>query len=346
MKIILTILSFITISLSSYAKYITVNNTPGEIAMFTDLQQAVDSASIGDTVFVKNSQQTYNINNSGIIYIRKPIVLLGEGYKNPIGNAFSNVTINTITLQYTNFSTIQTIIKGLYISEINGYNYGCEISDCLILGKLTLSNTFGSTNIHNCRIYGQVSINGANNTMNFFTVSNCLIGAYAKTASIVNSTFVTFQNNLIFGGLSGCSNLILKNNIFRTPSIGGSYDLSGTSISYTKNIVEPTGYISSSDNYSWNYNLFDMGSGSYDYYQGGNNNFYGRFLLSSNSIKTYLGTDGNEIGLYGGIYPWDKTKFDTGNIGLPVVTKLELNSTIIEKDQPLNVNFKAVKGKK
>lgn len=39
MKIILTILSFITISLSSYAKYITVNNTPGEIAMFTDLQQ-------------------------------------------------------------------------------------------------------------------------------------------------------------------------------------------------------------------------------------------------------------------------------------------------------------------
>jgi hypothetical protein len=344
MKKLFTFISLVTISYFAQANYLTVDNTPGSIAMYTNLQNALDSASIGDTIFVVNSGiNYYNFNsNYGDITIKKPVVLLGEGYRKTDLNVFSKPTIGSITIQTSYSPGInQTSLIGLMASSINGYLN--KISNCLILGNVNISNATPNTSllINYCRIYGQLTISGNSNFNSI--VSNSLIGSSTKNVAILSSSYSIFRNNIIFGGLSACSNLTFQNNIIKTPAIGGSYDFYGTNISLIKNISEGGNLMN--DNYSWDYTLFDTFGGVYDYSPNyPENSFKGQFSLSINSITKYIGTDGTEIGLYGGNYPWSKNKIDNGNIGLPIVKKFEIINTNIEKDQPLNVNLKISKG--
>ena len=58
------------------ARIITVSNNVAIPALYSNLQQALDDASPGDTIYVHNSTISY-----GNIIIRKRVVLLGEGFK-------------------------------------------------------------------------------------------------------------------------------------------------------------------------------------------------------------------------------------------------------------------------
>ena len=52
-----------SLSLASFAKVITVNNNINSPGQYTNLQQAIDSASAGDTIYVHGSATSYgNVN--------------------------------------------------------------------------------------------------------------------------------------------------------------------------------------------------------------------------------------------------------------------------------------------
>jgi hypothetical protein len=73
----LIILLFI-LPVFAFAKVHTVDNTPGNGAMFNSLQTAISSASSGDTIIVMRSIDSY-----GSISIKKKLFLYSDGHHHP-----------------------------------------------------------------------------------------------------------------------------------------------------------------------------------------------------------------------------------------------------------------------
>ena len=67
-------MSVVGISFSGQSKVLTVSNNTNSPGQYTDLQAACDAAVSNDTLYVHASEKDY-----GSIYIRKRLVLIGEG---------------------------------------------------------------------------------------------------------------------------------------------------------------------------------------------------------------------------------------------------------------------------
>ena len=79
--ILFLILAFTSLSLD--ARIITVSNNPAIPAQYTNLQEAIDNADVGDTIFVHQSSTNY-----GNIVVNKKITLLGQGRNTILSSIF------------------------------------------------------------------------------------------------------------------------------------------------------------------------------------------------------------------------------------------------------------------
>ena len=124
--------SVIVISVSDNveAKIITVDDSGG--ADYTNIQEAIDNAESGDTIFVYEG--TYYEN----VIINKTIYLEGENKESTIINGSktgtvlnvnqtSDVLISNFTLEWSGFGS-SSICVGYYVSESNN----CSILNCNI----------------------------------------------------------------------------------------------------------------------------------------------------------------------------------------------------------------------
>jgi hypothetical protein len=353
-KTFLLLALFVALAAGAFAGVLTVSNNSNSPGQYTSLQTAIDAAAIGDTIMVAGSATSY-----GNISIGKKLMLVGAGYHNPYGNS---TTIGNIELYRTNLYIAASGSKliGLIFNQasmygnFNGGSGSNQIISGVVIERCWFNivrffswsdwSTCKNDTIRNCFINNrigdgyQISLEDIyihNNVFNgggvVFNYGNISI----NSIYIRNNIFLARNNNCFQGY---CQNMIIENNIFYAASPQGA-----SNSVYTKNLTFMcldnaipgagnfgSGNIINQNPLFVNYPLaggvgFDW---SYD------------FHLQPNSPAKNAGTDGTDLGIYGGWAP-----FEVGaNPYFPQMMELTLpNGSSVPAGGTLNVHFKARK---
>jgi hypothetical protein len=323
---------------ASFATVTTVNNNPNSIAQFTILQHAIDSSSVGDSIYVIGSPTSY-----GNISITTKLVLIGAGYA-VTGTPYNyNTSIGTITIDSINGGTQVSglRLKGLWITGgiYSGTNTTFAKPDitferCRIDGSITVLGNGWSFN-------GNLINSGIviNNFLNIIISNNVIYGYISNsnnaTVLITNNDFITSS----YGGLVTVTNALITNNIFF--QIGSFYSTTQNN-TFNKNIaynsttvvtLPPASNTGSGNQSNTNPKLTNVPSNSSTYYE----TTYD-YHLASGSPAISAGTDGKDLGIYGGTNPIANI---TGVTNLPQITLFNISNSVLLKNGTLNVNVKA-----
>jgi hypothetical protein len=323
---------------ASFATVTTVDNNPNSVAQHVQLQGAIDSSSVGDSIYVIGSPNTY-----GNISITKKLVLIGAGYA-VNGTPYNyNSSVENITIDSLNGgSQVSGLsLEGLWITgSINSGSNGSFVKPYLTFKR--------------CRIDGSISVLGNGWLFNGNIINSAL--------TINNYSNLIISNNVIFGYISNSSsgNILITNNDFIGSSYGGLVTVTNALI--TNNIFLQIGaFYSNVQNNTFNKNIAyhstnvitlppanNTGSGNlsntnpeltnvptsissyyettYDYH------------LQPGSPALSAGTDGKDLGIYGGNNPIANI---TGVTNLPQIVIFNIGNSVLPKNGTLNVNVKA-----
>lgn len=309
-----------------HARILTVSNTPGQAAMYTVVQTAIDNAAIGDTVFVHASATAY-----ATVTIKKRIVLLGEGGKpdwSGLKSNLSTITIDSIVQVpgANNIPVSGTVINGIFCDSyiyINSNIHGILVKNCYAVSiQFTGWGHIVYNNYFNYNIQGGANI--------------IFIGNYVgmSSYSINNATNWTISNNIFAGPISATSSTI-TNNIFLGANAIYSTNISN---SFSKNLQVGTdlpigNYVGQS--------LFGTFSETVSSSMSGVDLTTKKFTFKAGSPAIAGGTDGKDVGVHGGQYPWPAGTFLNGDPGLPKVQSIEVQNAVLAPGAILKVNLKA-----
>jgi len=322
-----TLLLFASIFTLIAQNLIAVQNG-GVPKFFTLLQEAVNNAQNGDTIFIPGG-------GFDGVTINKKIHLIGVGHHPDSTNVTARTIIpyislesgadngsltgiyfpSTINIVYGNINTNINIIQ-----NISGYSISrCYISK-IYDGAIAANFTF------NENIIGFLSINGSNISLNNNLIYNSLSVQYG----LVKNNIFLFTN----GNLYNC---LVENNIFNSIF---SYNSSSKSIFHNNVKYGVNGILSE-------YNI--QGSGNFlddvtlqsifvnfdpTTMTSGEGVYKADFHLLPNSPYKNAGRDGTDIGIYGGAFPWkdgsipSNPHFQTIKIGPKTDTNGSLNVKI------------------
>jgi hypothetical protein len=325
------------------ATVITVSNAPNSPAQYTDLQLAINAANNGDTIYVSGSLISY-----GNITVDKQLVLIGTGF-NPqkdiplvsqlnyinlvsgsagstidgfkfLGSSPTNIPCNGVSAPYVLFSTAcvdnitvrNNYILGQYIA-VSGDNWLIEKNliqyfyinyhvNVIVRNNLVITNT-------DIRFSNQPSVMFHNNLF------------IASSSSVFNTVTNAVINNNIFYGISpaGCNNCVFNNNL--------TFNTSQNILPYGTNTG--SGNIENQDPQFINVPTYTI------------NLLYNYRLLATSPCHN-AGTDGTDIGPYGGATPFPSSPIG-GEPKIPQVKNMNINNTSLPLNGNLNIN---VKGKK
>ncbi len=189
-----------------------------------------------------------------------------------------------------------------------------------ILHTLTYENSYGNSTMNNlsfihCRIWGELSIGNNGNAI----CRNCFVRnprSYNESSSNFEFTncviYTTAANKLYTSILNNC---VFIDGVYLGYT-GDGYRLPETNtVSYTlasaftdKNGVNPLA--NSTTSTSWTFAQADVSSifktytGTYDNYE--------TFELTESAAATYIGSDGTQVGMYGGSTPYTATPSVSG----------------------------------
>lgn len=382
-KNLLALMSIVGLSFISQATVLTVSNNVNSPGQYTDLQTACNAAMANDTIYVHGSPTSY-----GTVDITKPLTLIGAG-ASPNKNfylrseiQFVNIKFNTTNTQSGSGSKIigfyiqQSIY--LYENSANTVSVGNVIiernvvSSISAFGNRNTSNGHSGTIIRNNIIRGGVSFGRVYNVLitnniireitlgssngSTCTVSNNLIGFGASTNPCVKGYYTTYTNNIFYTPLfattfisssvnaptSYCS---FSNNLFLSAStLTNSNIIFGTNAGGGNLLnVDPL-FVNQGDG-----NIENVFNAQY-----GNSTYYNyNFNLQPGSPCIGAGTDGTDIGIYGGASPFFEGDTYLGINGkhqryfpmpnLPTVLDMNILNTSVLPNGTLNVEFKARK---
>ncbi len=360
-KAVLFLIVFAAFAFSAHADVITVSNNPDSPGQYTSLQMAIDSSSVGDTLLVAGSNTSY-----GNVTLYWGLTLIGAGYNNPYGQ--NTIVKNLNLLRFNaNIGASNTRIMGLYFSG-GSVSFAGNFS-----GGSGSQQSIDNVVIERCRFnrsnQGNSIVSFGSYFYNNDTIRNCLF-----TGSAYGAAFIAFygtQNNIVMHNnvfsyayingsnknLSSCKlrnnifiddgignvfqdikNLVIENNIFyrRTPgneTSGCAYNNNITYLTDFDDIPGPdnigSGNITATDPEFVNFPAFGADF-SWDH----------DFHLQATSPGKNAGTDGTDIGIYGGWMP-----FEVGaNPYIPQMVEVTLPSgSSVPAGGTLNVHFKAIK---
>ena len=340
MKKQILLLAFAGIASTSFATVRTVNNNPNAVAQYTAIQTAVDAASVGDSIYVIGSPTTY-----GNVSITKKLTFIGSGY--------------SVTGTPYNYNSI---LGAVSIDSVNGGSVvsGLKFKGLWITGGVAsgTNTSFAKPNItfERCKIdyYLNVLGNGWVLNGNFLNAS----------VTINNRSNIIIANNVIYNylGTSNVSSVLITNNIFIAPSYGGLVTVTNALITnnvfyqvssiysdvqnntFNKNIgyhstivltLPPANNTGSGNLSNTNPNFVNLPSNASSYYE---NTYDYHFMGGSPAIAA--GTDGKDLGIYGGSNPIANT---TGVTNLPQIVVYNISNSVLPKNGTLNVNVKARK---
>ena len=279
---------------ANFAQNLIAVQNGGTPKFYSVLDSAIIKSQNGDTIYL--SAGSYLI--SGVL--EKCLHIVGNGC-NPDSTFATGVTIlSNLSLGSgsSNGSIIGTYISSTIsiASNITGYTF----SRCYLTGGLK-----ADFNIDN------------------FVIKECKIGSYSNCSwcsgyNSINGSVsnIYLANNIIFNSI-GSQGGVVKNNVFLQDCCSGYCTITSVNNCLVENnIVRCTNGFGSNSIFRNNINFGVNGVGSYGN-QGSNNLYSGlpidSIFVNTTSLDLHLrsgspyhnaGTDGTDIGIYGGAFPW------------------------------------------
>jgi hypothetical protein len=352
----------------------TVSNNPTRPAQFTTFAAAQTASVNGDTIYVYGSPFQYPA-----ITISKRLVIIGAGY-NP-NNQFGQPT-NIANIDLFRDSGVNnasgSIITGVLTSrlDISGLmSNNIRIFRCRFTSYVNLSGGSPTgyadgwvlyNNIFDSYLFGGGSTRTSPSATNLVLANNIFSNSSAYLYAF-NSNTIIVDHNIFFGAnnLYQTFNIIVTNNIFTRTSgtlfyVGGQGPVLCTfnnNLSNQATIADPTFYPANS------FITTFTGTGGGSNFGAGNivgqdplyvttpnfNNYTAtvNYRLQSGSVGRNAGTDGTDLGIYGGSYPFPSggapgSGFDTSPMPpIPQITELNIQNATVPVNGTLNVNVKA-----
>ncbi len=335
MKSIFTTTLCVLLMISSYATVHTVSNNPDSPGEFTSLQTAIDQSVNGDTLYVHGSPTSY-----GTVTLNRNLTLIGTGYNPQKDNPLVS-TITTLSLDSV------PGIKGCSNSRIIGFNFTSYLQN----GS---SFAFNNVSVSLCRIANlQIAPSLATGLVFKQNIINYIY-------NIQNCNNLIFRNNIIYYTISyftNCNSVLISNNLFFYTSVSTALTIQDFS-TLTNNIflnVHPNSNFA-----TYNNNLiFNSGNDLLPY---GNNTGSGNingssplfvnvpdlngvnlnynYRLTAASPGHNAGTDGTDIGPFGGIDPLQNLY---GTPPVPQIKVFNISNSVVAPSTPLNIYLKAKK---
>lgn len=336
-------LSFIFLVLSNFlniskASVLIVSNMNSGASVYSVFDSAMTAANNGDTIYLQAIPSNINIT------IIKSITLVGRGYAPDVQNQIptqlvnisldagvSNVTVSGIkmnTFQFGSNNNFVQIYRCLINSVfLNSYVTNSSVSNCVFpnggnsiySGGLPCTNLpvgLANLNFMNNIFYGIfVSLPGNNHIIrnNIFLSNGNSAFAYCGFDS---PTLV--QNNIFYGMEPSHPFGIFQNNIvFGPPGIGVS-NLGGSNLDSINPMFVNVPLYSTSFSFANDYHL------------------------QSNSPGHNAGTDGTDIGIYGGNLEVNLTGEP---LGIPVIRKMDVQNFNVPSNSTLNLHVISTKSR-
>ena len=355
MKSFTTLLLITGAAFSTHATIRTVSNDPQNPAQFTTVQAAVNAAVAGDTIYVNASNTIYSENVS----VTKRLVLIGGGYKSSSQLNFRTF-VNRIDMPFLGSNNPSgTVITGFEIGNIASATTGSlPISNIRIFRNLIGSlSTYGS----NWEIYNNIltgTLNLTQSTANIFVRNNIFASTFISGSSTGPASTLIDHNIFLesFGqALNNLQNATLTNNIFAFSSTSAFVIDGGTRLNtFNNNLcstvsisnVPPTNSFSSNANLESG-NLVGVNPQFINVPNFANYDANANYRLQTGSPARNAGTDGTDLGIYGGLYPFPSggapgSGFDTSAFPpIPQVTSLNIQNSNITPGTQLRVQIQA-----
>lgn len=343
---------------SSDATIHTVDNNPNAPGgVFNSIQLAIDASSNGDSIYVVGSASLYAPFSAA-----KEIHLFGAGYNPDKQNPYSSVISGYSSFIVTVAGTIITgdasgsTIEGVDINNLSlaGYSATFKLSNITISrcrnynNNINLASYLSDININNNIIK---SIYGGQNSTNII-IANNIISQFQGFGSYINSGTFLCSNN-IFAPVTGSANFanidntIFANNIFYFYSPNSStneYCTFNNNISYgsANDAFNISGTNSGGGNFESVDPLFTSFAGPYGYTPTDD------YHLQPSSLGINAGTDGTDIGIYGGAYPWPDGGISGGGFmysqeaDIPQTNQMNVQNAVVPLNGTLNISVKGI----
>lgn len=315
---------FLLFANQAFARILTVaNQTTPQVAQYNSIQAAHDAAQSGDTIYVYPTLSAYKGAK-----LSKKLNVIGNGFTkvNDFSDCSKVISSDTLFFNAGSEGSVISSLSGYFKVNVNTNNI--LIQKCKII-KINIGDNTQSVLIINCIIKNsnrQTAIRIGENS--FAYITNNVI-------SVPNASYYDdINNSSIYVGLN--SNCILKNNIIETYNVVWSSTAKDILLYDNIFISECPGcgdHWEGLSPYAVIKNAPWIGVSDSNWcvdYQ--NNNFH----LKSTSPGKNAGTDGKDLGIYGGDYPF----IDDGAPALPTVYYMKISPTASQKDG-LSVEIKA-----
>jgi len=361
-KTLFTLFLSMSISTLSIAETITVDIKHPSIGDYTNLQDAHDAASDGDTILVYPSDGSY----PGIV-ITKSLRIIGTGMTYPSDNLKTTKISGTITFnEGSNGSLIDGFSGGFNITT-NSENVEIKRNH---INSLTIT---GSNSVIKFNTINQITTNSDNTFINKNKIERILVNSN-NSGTVILQNFIESNRQYVLIEVQEKNDIFISNNIIMPKSL--SYQCGIRAKASSISIIIQNNYLKSyynstvielttSNSYVEN-NIIDQGkcSGS-GYYNNIHTrgdvlpNSYGNiidvkiedifvnatendFHLLESSVAKGAGRNGIDIGPYGGKTPFDENILDTNNLSppLPTILSIESDSIVADSDK-LTVTIKA-----
>lgn len=323
--ILISAMLLVAANLNITAQNLIARQHGGNAIFYTDLPTAVAAGQNGDTIYIPGGSWSANLS------INKRLFIIGTGH-NPdstqatgicylsgnisISNGASNGRITGIYLTGT-LAAVDTATNYIISRcRMGNIQLTAHSSQWIIEENIINSQIIGYgayNNLFSNNIIGQCFYNmGPNNTVknNIFLMQSYEIGC-SNSSSVNNCTFE--NNNFIGGGnFTGQNNNLINNNLF------------------VANITFPFGNNLGSNNVvnQTQSSIFVNQTGStFDYTQD--------YHLKLTSPGKNAGTDGTDIGIYGGMFPWK-----AGSVPFNPHIQIKSISNTTDQNGNLQINIK------
>jgi hypothetical protein len=327
--------TFLIFGLSqSYAKVIRVDNNEGASADYVKLQDAINNAEEGDSIYIVGSPNIYDRNDRGTaieIRLNKQVTLIGPGYF--LGeNEQTQVKNQTAKVYRINIG------EGADGAVLTGLDININSNSYVNINAERFDGSRGSEGPSNIKLFRNsmelIYVVNARNTLitqNYFGSQNYPIYLYANASSSVITNNIIITSNTI--SIYGRDNVELVNTVISNNTLSHRiYTVNGATI---QNNIFISGGFYDSDNNNVKNNLFTTTQDAVVEERSTGNSFSNnifsavqanifvvpdpsvdnQYQLASDSPATGQGIEGENLGAFGGLSPYKLS-------GLPAIPSI------------------------
>jgi hypothetical protein len=322
----------------SHAEILVVDNNPGSTALYSNINDAIAAANPGDTLHIIGSATQYPAAT-----VDKELTLIGAGFDpqkdNPVVASLNGITIRT--------GGDGSVVQGLHMGGIGVENVSnILIEGCYFTYYTVAGGGSGSVNIsnsHNIIVRGNailfaVMVVPIPVSTNIFIENNIIFqsGHASSWGMIVSAKDAShvIRNNVFIGdnrpAFDNCNNIQVLNNIFYDQEpINCSNCVMLNNLTYLTDNMLPE----EDDNQNADPMFVNAPSPESNGYSTAFD-----FNLQDGSPGIDAGTDGKDLGIYGGLIPYRKG----GEPPIPKISVFNILNTAVPPGGELNIEIESI----